>query len=359
MLNLSTKIKKAPALPSLYFFKAGEIVEGSVLEQKQKKLFLDLKIATGIVYGAEYLQAAHIVKGLKLGDIVKAKVVDSLNDDGYVELSLFEVEEELKWDSLEKQMKSGEAIIGKVIGVNRGGLLLSISSTKAFLPASQLSQSHYPYMKNADQQKIIEELRKLVGQELKVKIITLDPKEAKLVVSEKAAEEEALKSAVSNYKIGDIIDGEISDVMPFGAFIKFGDAAPCEGLIHISEISHSLINNPREIISSGQKVKAKIVNIDEHHRIALSLKALEDDPWIFAATNYFGGQEVDGEVFDLKDYGAFVKLDGRIHGLCHISDFENNAQLMKQELKAGDKKKFKVEFINAPERKLSLKLVRA
>ncbi len=340
------------------FFRMGEIIEGVVLAQEPKKIFVDLKIATGIVYGAEYLKAAGIIKNFKKGDSIKAKVVDALNDDGYVELSFAEVEEELKWNLFGEQMTKGEAIIGKVIGANRGGLLLSINNTKAFLPASQLSYAHYPHLKNADQQRIIEELRKLVGKELKVKIVTLDPRENKLVVSEKIIEEEALKNTVSNYKMGDIVDGEISDISDFGAFIKIGGDFPCEGLIHISELSHSLIDHPGEVVNKGQKVKVKIVNIDENNRIALSLKALEDDPWLTVGNRYADGQIVEGEIFDLKDYGAFVKLDSHTHGLCHISNFENNILRMRQELKAGQKRKFQIEFIRPSERKLSLKLIR-
>ena len=243
------------------FPRAGEIIEGLVLEKKGTRLFVDLgPRGMGIVYGREYYAAQEIIKGLKAGDQISAKVVETDNDEGYTELSLKDAGEEQRWLEFKKAMQSGEMLELPVLEANRGGLILELKGVKGFLPASQLSSKNYPRVDGGDKEKIFQELQKLIGQKLKVKVLDVDPRESKLIFTERESNESAVREALTKYKVGDEADGEITGVVDFGAFMKL-DGTDIEGLIHISEIDWTLVQDPREFLKPGDKVKVKIIDI--------------------------------------------------------------------------------------------------
>ncbi|MBI2582812.1 S1 RNA-binding domain-containing protein, partial [Candidatus Azambacteria bacterium] len=223
--------------------KLGDIVEGLVLEVKANTLYLDLGAwGTGIVYGKEFQDAASSIRASKPGDAITGKVVDPENTEGYVELSLREAGREKTWERLREFMESGEAIETKILEANRGGLLVEIEGVKGFLPVSQLASKHYPRVEGGDKQRIYQELIKFVGSPLTVKVIDVDPREEKLIVSEREAENHEVVEALKHYAVGDVISGEVSGVVDFGAFVKFGPEKELEGLVHISELDHRLID---------------------------------------------------------------------------------------------------------------------
>ncbi len=336
--------------------KPGDIVEGAVMEKRGAKLFVDLgSFGTGIVYGREYQQASDIIKGLQPGDTISGKVVEPDNDEGYVELSLKEAGEEKRWVDLKHLMQIGEILELPVLEANRGGLILEAKNVKGFLPASHLSSQHYPRVDGGDKEKIYQELLKLIGQPLKVKILDLDPKEGKLIFTEKGQTTEELQVAFAKYKVGDVVEGEVTSVVDFGAFMKFDDAN-LEGLIHISEIDWTLIEDPREILKSGDRVKAKIIDI-RGDKISLSLKQLKEDPWTKASEKYHKNDIIKAKVTKYNPFGAFAQLDKDIHGLVHISEFGTEAK-MREILKVGQDYTFKILMIDPKEHRLSLGLIR-
>lgn len=336
--------------------KPGDLVEGAVIEKRGAKLFVDLgPFGTGVVYGREYHQAQDIIKGLQPGDTVSGKVVESDNEDGYVELSLKEAGEEKRWVDLKQMMQSGEILESPVLEANRGGLILEAKGIKGFLPASHLSSQHYPRVDGGDKEKIYQELLKLIGQPLRVKILDLDPKESKLIFTEKGQTSEEMQTAFAKYKVGEVVEGEITSVVDFGAFVKF-DEAGLEGLIHISEIDWILIEDPREILKSGDKVKAKIIDI-RGDKISLSLKQLKEDPWVKAQERYHKGDMIKAKVTKYNPFGAFAQLDKDIHGLAHISEFGTEAK-MRETLKVGEEYTFRILMIDPKEHRLSLGLIR-
>jgi len=333
----------------------GKIVEGKVIGKARSAIFLDLgPIGTGIIYGKEFQESKEALKGLKIGETLFAKIVDLENDQGYIELSLSQASDELTWEKLRQTKEKGETIIVKISGANKGGLLAEVFDVPAFLPVSQLLPENYPRVEKGDTSKIIKELQKFIGQDMEVKVFDLDPREGKLILSEKAKEDEKIKEILKNYKIGDVVEGEITGITDFGVFMKFGKEG-LEGLIHISELDWQLIENPADIVKVGEKIKAKIISISES-KVSLSLKALKKDPWLDIETKYKKGDAVEGKVTKLNPYGAFVQLTPKIQGLCHISEFGTRTK-METMLKVGEKYKFQILEIQPKEHRMSLKLV--
>jgi len=234
-----------------------------------------------------------------------------------------------------------------------------ISGIQAFLPVSQLSSENYPRVEDGDSSKILKELQKFVGQEIEVKIFDISQRDEKLILSEKVKEAKKTKELLSNYSIGDIVDGEITAVLDFGAFIKFhkDKLEPLEGLIHISELDWQLIENPSEIIKTGDKVKVKIIDIS-NDKVSLSLKALKQNPWEGIGEKYKAGDIVKGKVAKLNPFGLFIQITPKgspsIQGLIHISEIGTKEQ-MTEKFKIGKEYDFEVVSIEQDKHKISLK----
>jgi len=341
--------------------KIGEIIEGKVIGKERGAVFLDLGVrGTGIIYGKEFYEAKNILKDLPVGNSIFAKIVDLENDEGYVELSISSASKELSWEGLKHKKEKGELILVRILGANKGGLLAEISGIQGFLPVSQLSPVNYPKVEAGDTTKILRELQKFIGKEMEVKIFDLDQRTEKLILSEKAKETDKIRESLKNYKVGDVVEGEITGLTDFGAFIKLsspaetakGEDQGLEGLIHISELDWKLIEDPSEIVKVGEKVKAKIIDIS-NDKISLSLKALKKDPWEDVEKKYKKGDMVKGAVTKFNPFGAFVEISSKIQGLCHISEFGTSSQ-MEEKLKIGKKYNFQILEIRPEEHKMSL-----
>lgn len=336
--------------------KAGDIVEGEILQKDGPRLFVDLGIhGTGIIYGREYKAAHELIKSMKIGDLMSAKVVEPDNEEGYAELSLKEAGEDKRWLDLKKCMSDGTALELPVLEANRGGLILEAFDVKGFIPTSQLSSQHYPRVDGGEKEKILQELQKLVGQTIAVKILDVDQNENKLIFTERGQDEERLRQARGRHKVGDMVEGEITGVVDFGAFLKF-DEAGLEGLIHISEIDWSLIEDPRQVLKPGDTMKAKIIDI-QGDKVSLSLKALKEDPWIKAAEKYKKGDEARAKVTKFNPFGAFAELGAGVQGLVHISEFGTETR-MKEELELDQEYDFKILLVDPREHRMSLGMTR-
>lgn len=333
--------------------KIGEIVEGGAIEKKGAKLFIDLgNRGTGIVYGREYYEAQDLIKNIEPGSPVTAKVVDLDNDEGYIELSLKEAGREKNWKDIKEKMQSGDVISLPVKEANRGGLILELHGIRGFLPVSQLSMKHYPRVENGDKEKILLELQKFVGDSLRVKILDASPYEDKLIFSERDEDADEIRERLAKYKTGDEVEGEITGVVNFGAFMKFDEGL--EGLIHISEIDWQLIEDPRAVLKPGDRRTAKIIDI-QGDKISLSLKALTPDPWIAAAEKYQKGQIIKGKITKFNPFGAFVAVEEAIQGLAHISEFGTET-VMREKLELGKTYDLRIVSIDPKEHRLSLSL---
>ena len=349
-------LKTEPAWGSA--LKNGDLIEGALIEKGKRVAYFDLgRFGTGIVYGTEFMNAQAIIKPLSAGAAISVKVVEPENEEGYVELSLAEAGKQKAWEEVKDLKERGEVVVVKVTGANRGGLTVRVGSLAGFLPVSQLTNEHYPKIDDGDKTRIAEELKRFVGQELKAKIIDVKPRSNKLIVSEKEMNEANVKELLSRYQVGQVIDGIISGVADFGAFIRFADNPEIEGLIHISELDHRLIENPKEIVKIGDAVKVKINEI-KGARVSLSLKALKPDPWLKAEELYRAGEEIVGTVTRFNPFGAFVSLAGDLQGLIHVSEF-GSVEEMKRQLAVGDTYPFRIELVRAEEKRIILKMKRA
>ena len=269
MANLLTTAATPPVV--------GDLLEGPVISIGANKLFIDLPpFGTGIIYGREYINAADILRKVNIGDLITAKVVDSENKEGYVELSLQEARQALMWSEAETAITQKQIFSVPVREANKGGLILEWNGIQGFLPASQLKPDHYPRVESGDKDKILEELRKLVGEKLSVIIITADSKEGKLIFSEKSPEGKDKEKMVDNMNVGDVLEGEVTGTVDFGVFVKIGDGL--EGLVHISEIDWGLVEDPRTVYKVGEEVRVKIIEIKDG-KVSLSIKALKENAW--------------------------------------------------------------------------------
>lgn len=353
ILMLTQLAKTAPQIFSSV--KVGDLIEGTVLDKSSRAMILDLgKHGTGVVYRGELQNARELVKTLEVGSKIHAKVLDVDNDEGYVELSLAEAGKQKAWGEVDDIRGRDEAFTVKITGFNKGGLVANVKGIPAFLPVSQLAAEHYPKVASGERTEIGNALQKLVGQEITVKVIDANPRAGKLIISEKEATEISSRELVKNYKVGQDIDGVVSGVADFGAFVKFVDNPSVEGLIHVSELDYRIVENPKDVVKVDDVIKARIVDIKDG-KISLSLKALKSDPWLVVATKYAEGQEVMGKVYMFNPFGAIINIDETYQGYVHVTEF-GSAEEMRKHLTVGKEYPFVIENVKPAERKIALKI---
>ncbi len=329
----------------------GDLVEGPVIAIEKSSVYVDLApFGTGIIYGREFIIARDVIKKINVGDVIAAKIVDNTHKEGYLELSLKEARQALIWSEAESAIKEKKTLDLLVKEANKGGLMIEWQGIIGFLPASQLKSEHYPKVADGDKDKILEELKKLVGTRLQVAIITADPKEGKLIFSEKGQETKEKEKVVSKYEIGDEVDGTVTGVVDFGVFIKLEEGL--EGLVHISEIDWGLVDDPRNFVKVGQKIKAKIIEIKDG-KISLSLKQMKANPWSEAAKKYKKDMAVTGVIIKFNKHGALASIEEGVAGLVHVSEFGSEEKLRKA-LELGKTYPFKISLFDPKDQKMAL-----
>ncbi len=331
--------------------KLEDLVEGPVISIGKAAVYVDLKpFGTGIIYGREFINARDLVKKINIGDVIKAKVVEVENEDGYVELSLKEAKQALIWSDAEKAIKAKTIFELPVKDANKGGVIVEWQGVQGFLPASQLKPEHYPRVEDSDKDKIMQELKKIVGKKLAVTIISAIPKEGKLIFSEKESNPEERQEVISKYSVGDELDCEVTGIVDFGVFLKIEDGL--EGLVHISEIDWGLVEDPRQMFKLKDKVRAKIIDIKDG-KISLSIKALKENPWKDFEGKIKKGDVVKGVVIEYNKHGALVSIKEGAAGLVHNSTFGTEEKL-RQELQLGKTYSFTVTLFEPKEHRMTL-----
>lgn len=335
---------------------AGEDIKGTVLDIGTNAMYVDLgPIGTGVVLGEELHDGFGTIKTLRKGDEVTATVITTNTEDGYIELSLKQASEDKVWEDLLAKQASEEPVDVKIIDANKGGLLVSINGINGFLPVSQLAYDHYPRVDGGDKTKILGRLKEYTGEIFRVSIINVNREDNKLIVSEKAARKNEEMNLVNSYEKGDTVEGEVTGVVDFGVFMKFGkNGQKLEGLVHISELSWQLVENPRDLYKEGDKVKAQVIEI-VNGKVSLSIKALTEDPWNKIAEKFKADQVVEGKVVKTNHFGIFVQLDSEVRGLIHNSEIEKDRPKYTA-LKEGAETKFKVLSVDPEEHRISLAL---
>ena len=343
---LKMLLDKSAALPE-----KDALIEGPVISIEKSSVYINLApFGTGIIYGREFMNARDIIKKINIGDLVKAKIVDTENEDGYIELSLKEAKQALIWSEAEKAIKNKAVVEIMVKDANKGGLILEWQGIAGFLPASQLKAEHYPRVEDSDKDKILKELKKLVGKKLSVIIISALSKEGKLIFSEKDNNPEERKEIVGKYTMGDELDCEVAGIVDFGVFLKIEDGL--EGLVHISEIDWGLVEDPRTMFKIGDKVKAKIIEIKDG-KISLSIKALKENPWKEFEGKLKKGDIIKGVVIKFNKHGALVSIKEGVAGLVHNSLFGSEAKL-REKLELGKTYNFQVTLFEPKDQRMTL-----
>lgn len=331
-----------------------EIVEGTVISIQPKSIYIDIHpCGTGVILGREFQNTREIIKNLNIGDSIKAKVITPENEDGYIELSLKEARQAIIWKEAEEAVKHKTPFTLPVKAANKGGLILEWQGIEGFLPASQLSETHYPQVDDGSKDAILRELKKLSGKSITVTIISSNAKEGKLIFSEKGATPAEKSDILMRYSIGDDVTCTVSGTVDFGVFLKIEDGL--EGLVHISELDWSLVEDPRKLYKVGEKVSAKIIEIKEG-KISLSIKALKTNPWRAASDKYTIGQEVAGVIIRLNKHGALVSIEEGVSGLVHNSDFKSDEDL-KKNLSLGNSYNFKITVFEPKEQRMALSFI--
>jgi small subunit ribosomal protein S1 len=330
----------------------GEVVEGKVLSVKKNEVLIDLGSL-----GVGYVPRREIGFGNKLevGDEVSASIVDSELEDGMILLSLRKAAKDKGWDEIQKVTEEGKNIEVTPYDANRGGLLIEYEGVRGFMPVSQLSTEHYPRVAGREKDEIIQRLNALIGKPIIVQILDVDKKNNKLIFSEKEAIKDGLSERFASLKIGDTVRGKITGVLDFGAFVNVDGI---EGLIHISEISWERVANPSDHLKVGDEVDAKIIAIDKD-RLSLSLKQLQDDPWLTEIDKFKVGDEIEGTVTRITPFGAFVQIGPAVEALVHVSELGKNGDADPEKVfKLNERKEFKILEIDKENRKISLSLKR-
>ena len=335
-----------------------DVTEGVVVAIDRASVYVDLKEhGIGIIYGSEYINAREIIKKINIGDTISAKVILRENHDGYVELSLKEARQALIWSDAEEAIKDKRVMDLVVKDANKGGLIIDWQGILGFLPASQLKEENYPRVGDGDKDKIVKELKQLIGKRLSVSIIGAVPKEGKLIFSEKGvgsdttvANSTQTEIVKSNYIIGDIVEGEVTGIVEFGIFVKLSDNV--EGLVHKSEIDWGLVGDTKNHAKVGEKVKAKIIEIKDD-KISLSIKATKNNPWTEAEKKYKKGDMVNGLVIKFNKHGALVSIQEGVAGLIHNSEFGGEDKL-REVLSLGKMYKFEITLFDAKDQKMTM-----
>ena len=330
--------------------KTGDMVDGKVLSVKKHEVWMDLSpFGIGVIMQKD-LQGAG---ALEIGQELSINVVDPEMDEGYALLSMKRAEKDRGWDELQRVYDNSEIIQVTSYDANRGGLLVELEGVRGFLPVSQLAAGHYPRVVGADKDEILQKLNQLNNKPISVKIIDISRKDNKLIFSEKEAVKDNMQDRFAKLKVGDVVEGVVTGVIDFGAFVNVDGI---EGLIHISEISWERVEDPRKYIKVGQEVKAKIIAIDKD-RLSLSLKQMQEDPWVQEVKAFKKGDTVDGKVTRITPFGAFVQISPSVEALVHVSEMSDDNSIDPEKIfQLNEKKKFKILEIDLDGRKIALSL---
>lgn len=330
--------------------KTGDVVEGVVSSVHKHEVWIDLGAS-----GVGVVMRREIAHGQKLepGQEIMTSVVDPEMDEGYALLSMRRAAKDRGWDELQTLFDKQEIIEISPYDANRGGLLVELEGIRGFLPVSQLAAGHYPRVSGADKDEILQKLNQLANTTIRARILDISRKDNKLIFSEKEAVKDDMQARFSELKVGDPVEGVVTGVIDFGAFVNVDGI---EGLIHISEISWERVEDPRDYVKTGQTVKAKIIAIDKD-RLSLSLKQMQEDPWLQEVKSFKKGDVVEGKVTRITPFGAFVQLSSAVEALVHVSEMSSEEGIDPEQIfKLNETKKFKVLDIDTEGRKIALSL---
>jgi len=331
----------------------GEVLKGLVTDISKKMVLIDIGAKTeGMVVDREYDAAKDLIEGLSQGDEVSAYVLSPENERGQILLSLKRALIDRRWEQFAEFLETGEVVKVKGLEVNKGGMIVMADGLRGFVPSSQFGKDY------------LGQMEKLLGETFPVKVIEVNKEKNRLIFSERhVSEAEAIakkSEALQFVKEGEVYQGVVSGIMPFGVFVGVEiplkdeeEVGKVEGLVHISEISWEKVNDPNDYFKLGDKVTVKVLGIDENAgKLNLSVKQLSDDPWSVVEQKYPQGAKVKGKVTRIAPFGVFVTLEPGVDGLIHISKVPAG-----EEPRVNEEIEVFVESVNVDQRRMSLGMV--
>jgi small subunit ribosomal protein S1 len=336
----------------------GEIRTGVIASIGPSQILVSIGAKSeGVISGRELEQlSAEEREMLKVGAEVPVYVINPEDENGNVVLSFRRAQEQISWDNVEKMLEEDRVYDSKIIGFNKGGLIVMVGGLRGFIPSSQISALRRSQSTGDTPE---QRWQKMVGQPISVRIIEVDRERRRLILSERAASTESRQSikerVIDELEVGKVYTGRVTSLSDFGAFVNVNGA---DGLVHLSELSWDRVQHPREVLEVGQEVKVKVINIDrEKKRIGLSIRALADDPWKSRVGKFSVGQLVEGVITRLTKFGAFARLEGDIEGLIHISEIaDHRIEHPKEVLKEGEVRTLRIVRIDADQHRIGLSL---
>ena len=328
----------------------GDVIEGVITSVRKNEVWVDLGArGVGVVMRREISHG----QALEEGASITVSVIDPEMEEGHALLSMKRAVKDRGWDEVQRLFDAQEIVEISPYDANRGGLLVELEGIRGFLPVSQLAAGHYPRVSGADKDEILQKLNALTSETLRVRILDVSRKDNKLIFSEKEAVKDDMQARFAELHVGDAVEGIVTGVIDFGAFMNVDGI---EGLIHISEISWERVDNPRNYVKVGDKLKAKIIAIDKD-RLSLSLKQMLEDPWLSEVKAFTKGDVVEGKVTRITPFGAFVQLSPSVEALVHVSEMSDDEAVDPEQLfSLNEKKQFKVLDIDTDNRKIALSL---
>jgi small subunit ribosomal protein S1 len=347
------------------FPKAGEIRDGVIASISEGQILVSVGAKSeGMITGKEYEAIPpDVLSTFIVGHAIPVYVITPEDSNGNLILSFIRAVEEQSWIDAESMLASGKNFESKIVGYNKGGLLVPLGTIRGFIPASQVSLSRRMSISGETPE---EKYKEMIGENVEVRVIEVDRERRRLILSERAASSET-REMIKEKVIDDLVEGEVrtgrvTSLAAFGAFISISGA---DGLVHLSEISWDRISHPSEILKVGQEVKVKIISVDkERRRIGLSIRQLANDPWASQVSNLKVGQLVEGEITRLTNFGAFARLkrnpgEAEVEGLIHISEIsERRIEHPKEVIHVGEVVTLRIVKIDEENHRIGLSIRR-
>ncbi len=340
---------------NLDFPTQGEIRPGIIATIRDNEILVSIGTKSeGVISGKELEQIpAEIRSTLTVGQEIPVFVVAPEDQNGNVVLSYVRAREEKDWDDVEALLESGDAYDSKVVGYNKGGLIVPIGQLRGFVPASQISLLRRPGQNENAEQKYA----KMIGEPMRVRVIEVDRSRRRLILSERSALQETRETLkdrlLDGLKEGDVRTGRVTSLADFGAFVNIDGA---DGLVHLSEISWDRIQHPNEVLKVGEEVKVRVISVDrDRKRIGLSIRQLQQDPWMRKVGELREGMLIEGTITHLTKFGAFARIGDDLEGLIHVSELsEQRIGHPKEVVKEGETLTLRVIKIDPERRRIGL-----
>lgn len=338
----------------------GEIRKGIVLHKDRNEIILDIGVKLDGVVQSQDLEKLdkQEIDNLNVGDEISIYIITPEDVNNRIPVSIHMAKSQEDWNEAQRLMDSGDIFDGEVTGHNKGGVIVPFGRLRGFIPASQVMGM----VQRSESNTRGDRLEEMVGKHLKLKVIEVNQKRRRLILSERAAMKEwrAEKKLrlMNELEAGQERSGVVTNLMNFGAFVDLGGA---DGLVHVSELAWHRVKHPKDILDVGEKVQVYVLDVDkQNERIALSIKRLKADPWSQVESKYAVGDIVEGEVTNLTDFGAFARIEAGIEGLIHISELsEAKVNHPREIIHRGQRVTVRIISIDIERQRIGLSLKRA